>query len=71
MPRRGVVARAVAASVLLVLELPVLLPIIGGTVVMALIMGVPALARRLRGIRRPYGASQPKSAREVLPAGGV
>jgi tetrahydromethanopterin S-methyltransferase subunit E len=45
--RRAVAARALAAGVFLVLELPLLLPLIVGTGVMALVLQTRALARRL------------------------
>jgi hypothetical protein len=45
--RRGVAARALVAGVFLVLELPLLLPVIVGTGVMALVLQIRALARRL------------------------
>ena len=46
--RRGTVARALVAGVFLLLELPLLLPLIAGASAMALVMGVRGLARRLR-----------------------
>jgi hypothetical protein len=45
---RGRVTRALVAAVFVLLELPLLLPVIAGTGVMAIVAGVPALARRLR-----------------------
>ena len=47
MPRRGVVLRAVVAGVFLLLELPLLLPLIVGSVVMALVVRVRALGNPL------------------------
>jgi hypothetical protein len=45
--KRGAVARVLVAGVFLLLELPLLLPVIAGAGLMALVVGVRALARRL------------------------
>jgi hypothetical protein len=50
--RRDRITRALVAGVLLVLELPLLLPLIVGAGVMLLVMRVGALAQRLRRDRR-------------------
>jgi hypothetical protein len=47
MRRRGAAARVLVAGVFLLLELPLLLPVIAGAGLMALVLGVRALARRL------------------------
>lgn len=46
--RPGAVVRALVAGVFLLLELPLLLPIIAGAGLMEVVMQVGALARRLR-----------------------
>jgi hypothetical protein len=47
MRKRGAVARVLVAGLFLLLELPLLLPVIAGAGLMALVMGVGAVARRL------------------------
>jgi hypothetical protein len=45
--KRGAVARVLVAGLFLLLELPLLLPVIAGAGLMALVAGVRAVARRL------------------------
>jgi hypothetical protein len=47
MRKRGAVARMPVAGVFLLLELPLLLPVIAGAGLMTLVVGARALARRL------------------------
>jgi hypothetical protein len=47
MRKPGAVARLLVAGVFLLLELPLLLPVIAGAGLTALVVGVRALARRL------------------------
>jgi len=47
MRKRGAAVRAPVAALFLLLELPILLPVIAGAGLMALVMGVRGVARRL------------------------